>query len=184
MRVCELVCVCVGFLWLIKPFISIFSWAADLRPPLSPSVPVGLKMWTLSFSDTNTQTYSRAGTKTHTHFILKQLWACGREVGCAKVIMWYVGTLLDGASSFSPYSEVTLSFQSALQMNWALCQWWSSLVKQKSECEATLLLERPLTILLSLDIHYTHRLHTYTLQHVLTMCSVFIFLDALLVQTD
>lgn len=43
-----------------------------------------------------------------------------------------VGTLLNGGCLVSPYSEVTLSLQSALHMNWALCQW---LVKFISEAE-------------------------------------------------
>lgn len=118
--------------------------------------------------------HSRLQPRRHkkTHFILKQLWKYRREVGRAKLIMYRVRSLLDGASSFSPYSEVTLSFQSALQMNWALCQWWSSLVKQKSGCEATLLVECPFTILMSqafiilADCAHTHDCIYGTAYHV------------------
>lgn len=52
------------------------------------------------------------------HFILKQLLMCERRVWCAKHILWCVRTLLNGASLTPPHSEVTLSSQAVLQINW------------------------------------------------------------------
>lgn len=138
----------------------------------------------IHFHITNTHTYRHAGTQTH--FILKQLWKCDREVGCAKLIMWRVRTLLNGASLVSPCSEVTLSFQSVLQMNWTLCQRWSSLVKQKSECEATLPAECPFTILLSSTFIILTDWHTFT-HCMLYVCpgkQTLKFMEALLVHAD
>lgn len=79
---------------------------------------------------------------------------CEREVGCAKAFMRRVRTLLNRALLVSPYSEVTLSLQSASQMKWVLCQrQWSSFVECESECEATLLVECPLTIVLDQSLY-------------------------------
>lgn len=87
------------------------------------------------------QAYRHMGAQ----FISKQLWKCESDWDVPNSF-WNIQMLLNGLSLVPPSSEVTLSFQSALQMNWALCQQWSSLEKQKSGCEVTLVIECPFTI--------------------------------------
>lgn len=116
----EIVCVEGIFVRRAGPLSSILSSAADLTAPLSPSVPMGLRIWTFTF---RTQILTLAGMWGHRHTLYFQTTiVCEREVGCAKLTMWRVRTLLNWASLVSPYSEVTLSSQSAPQMSWALCQ--------------------------------------------------------------
>lgn len=96
----EIVCVEGSFVRRAGPLSSIFSSAADLTAPLSPSVPVGLRIWTFTFQ---TQILTLTGMWGHRHTLYFQTTiVCEREVGCAKLTMWRFRTLLNGASLVSP----------------------------------------------------------------------------------
>lgn len=92
------------------PLTSIFSPVADLTAPLSARRTENLDV---HFTDTNTHTYRHVGM----HTLFQTTIVCERDEGRAKPTMWCVRTMLNGASLVSPYSEVTLSSQSAPQMN-------------------------------------------------------------------
>lgn len=94
------------------PLSSIFSSAAEITVSLSAS---GTENLVVHFTDTNTHTYRHVGD-THALYFQTTI-VCEREEGCAKPTMWCVRMMLNGASLVSPYSEVTLSSQSAPQMN-------------------------------------------------------------------
>lgn len=68
----DFVCVEGIVMRLAGPLRSIFSSAADPTAPLSLSVPIGLKIWTFHFLDTNAHTYP-ACADTDTYSIFKQL---------------------------------------------------------------------------------------------------------------
>lgn len=149
--------VCWGFLWGLESHSLLFIEQQLTSWPLS--VPQCQWDWKSGHSlSGHKYSHLLACGHTDTRFILKQLPTCEREAGCAKLIMWRVRTLLNGASLLSPRSEVTLSFQSALQMNWALCQ---RTVKFISEAEVRawghLACWMPSYNSPVLDSHYTRR---------------------------
>lgn len=136
-----------------RPYVWFSSW------PRGPSLSLGangIKKLDVHFP----LTQKLAGMQSHTLTLyLKQLWKCEKEVGCAKLIMWHARTLLNRGLFGFPLLWGHFVLAACPADEHCASGWWSSLVKHKSEYEAILLVECPLTICLSPGfVRHTHTL--------------------------